>query len=355
MTFNLLKCDFCGDCLDRCHYMEFSKEEAGEEIGKLIEGEDTSVTEDCITCGACNWYCEKGANPYDLILRRQEETGDFTTEAGMNFMKAGAQADSEIIEGEPDRPVMSICTVGELIPKLFEGELFDGMTILKGGDYFCHLGFVHEGKETPFREGLPKAVDNLAELGTEEIIFFHDDCYAAFTTKATEFGIDLPFEPIHLIEYLRDYVEENEERIEKLDMKVAHQQPCAWRWFPNMARPLNEKLDELYELIGVERVERRYDREGSMCCGTPVLSKSLERFEEIQDRNIEDSKEAGAEAMVFTCPVCTLSLREKASEAGLEPYILSNLVRKALGEELPMGGAASEAPNLLIKMMRPED
>lgn len=335
--------------------MDFSKEEAGKEIRKLIEGRETPVTEDCITCGACNWYCEKGANPFDLILRRQEETGDFTTEAGVNFMDMGAQADSEIIEGESDRPVMSICTVGELIPNLFEGELFEGMTILKGGDYFCYLGYVHAGMETPFSEGLPKAVDNLAEVGSEKIIFFHDDCYAAFTTKATKIGIDVPFEPIHIIEYLRDYVGKNEKRIKKLDMKVAHQQPCAWRWFPNESKTINEKLNELYELIGGERVDRRHDRENALCCGTPVLPKDLERFEEIQDKNIEDSKEAGADAMVFTCPICALSLREKASDSGMEPYMLTNLVRKALGEELPSGGVALESPNWLERGMRPED
>lgn len=355
MTFNLGKCDFCGDCLDACQYMDFSKEEAGEEIKKLIEGEESSVTEDCITCGACNWYCEKGANPFDLILRRQEETGDFTTEAGVGFMDAGTTMPNEVVEGEPDRPVMSICSVGELIPNLFEGELFDGMTILKGGDYFCYLGYVHAGLETPFREGLPKAVNNLAEQESEEIIFFHDDCYASFTTKATEFGIDVPFEPVHIIEYMRDYIEENEESVEKLDMKVAHQQPCAWRWFPNESKLINEKLNELYDLIGVERVERRYDRENASCCGTPVLPKNLERFEEIQDRNIQDSKESGAEAMVFTCPICALSLRERASNSGMEPYMLSNLVRKALGEELPSGGAALEAPNFLKKGMKAKD
>ena len=55
--------------------------------------------------------------------------------------------------------------------------------------------------------------------------------------------------------------------------------------------------------------------------------------------NIADAKNAGAEAMVFLCPVCCLYLRSKAKAEGLEPYFLSNLVREALGENLPGGRA----------------
>lgn len=351
MSFNLVKCDFCGDCLEKCQYIDLGKEEGKEEIKKLLEGEKSIVTKRCITCGSCNWYCEKGANPFDLILRRQEETGDFTTDTSVGFMDAGANMSSEVIEGEEDRPVMTTCTVGDMIPNLFEGKLFDGMTILKGGDYFCYLGYIHAGKESPFEEGIPKAIENLAKTGADEIIFFHDDCYATFTTQAVKYGLEIPFKPVHLVEYLLDYFQENQNQIDELDMKIAHQQSCAWRLFPSMAKPLNKKLDKLYELMGVERVDRKHDKVNALCCGTPVLDKDKNRFQEIQDRNIKDAKDADAEAMVFTCPICALSLREEAKENGLEPYMLSNLCRLALDEELPSGGAGLDTPNILKKVM----
>ncbi len=59
-------------------------------------------------------------------------------------------------------------------------------------------------------------------------------------------------------------------------------------------------------------------------------------------KNIMDGKEHGAEAMVFLCPLCTLSLRSRAKAQDLEPYLLSNLVRLALGEELTVGGAGKK-------------
>ncbi|MBA7676359.1 hypothetical protein ES703_84600 [subsurface metagenome] len=76
---------------------------------------------------------------------------------------------------------------------LSTGQLFDGMTLLKGGDYFCYFGWVHAGKPSMVSENAQIFVDNLAKIGAEEIICYHDDCYAMLTNKVKEFGIDSPF------------------------------------------------------------------------------------------------------------------------------------------------------------------
>lgn len=49
-------------------------------------------------------------------------------------------------------------------------------------------------------------------------------------------------------------------------------------------------------------------------------------------RNVMDAKESGAEAMVFLRPLCALNLRSRAEAQGMEPFMLSNLVRLALNE-----------------------
>ncbi len=341
MTWDISKCDECGDCLVRCQYVDFSLEEAKDEMRKLINGEPTTIAGRCVTCGACNSYCEKGADPFDLILQVQEKTGAFKApDRDIAMMSAASKMPSEIIQGQPGRPVMSLCTMGGFIPRLFEGQLFEGMTYLKGGDYFCLIGWFHVGKESPVREGAQRVVNKLAETKAEEIVFFHDDCYALMTAKAEDYGIKVPFKPIHIIEYLRDYIKDHKDRVKKLDMKVAYQPSCAsrvaWRFW------MDDMLDELFELIGVKRVERRYDRVNGLCCGAPLVSADRTRANELKDRNIKDAKDAGASALVFTCPLCALNLRRRANEAGMEPFMLSNLCRLALGEELPAGGVGKK-------------
>ena len=337
--FDETKCTLCGECLIQCPYLAYPEDKAKIEFKKLIDGENTPVTADCITCAACNMICPEGANPFDLINERQEETGSFKiTEDAIRMFNLGSALPSKIIKGKPEKPVISICSLGDLLPGVLEGQLFDGLTFLKGGKYFCYFGWIHGGRPSLLKENAQKFVDTLAKTGAKEIILFHDDCYAMLTNKVKEYGIEVPFKPIHIIEYLRDYVKDHIDQIKKLNMKIAYQQPCASRY----TFEKDKILDELFELIGVERVNRKYDRENALCCGATqgsMLNVSKEEQEEWRMRNLIDAKEAGAEAMVFLCPICVLVLRSRAKAQGLEPYIISNLVRVALGEELTHGGA----------------
>lgn len=336
------KCTLCGECLMKCPYLAYPEEKAKAEFKKLIEGKPTPVTAECITCVACNMVCPEGANPFDLINQRQEETGTFkVTDQSLGMMSMASQLPNEVKRGNPGKPAITLCTVGDFLPGVIEGQLFDGLTVIKGGDYFCKIGWVHVGKPSEVKKGIQKFVDNLAKTGAKEIICFHDDCYAMLTTKAKEFGVKLPFKPIHIIEYLRDYVKANKNKVKKLNMKIAYQQPCASRY----TFQKDEMLDELFERIGVERVNREYDKMGALCCGgtmAAMVNVPKEKVEELRTKNIMDAKKHGAEAMVFLCPLCVLSLRSRAKSQGLEPYILSNLVRLSLGEELTVGGAGKK-------------
>ncbi|WXG39665.1 MAG: (Fe-S)-binding protein [Candidatus Freyarchaeum deiterrae] len=344
--FDEEKCTLCGECLMKCAYLAYPEEKAKAEFKKLIDSEPTSVTAECITCAACNMYCPEGANPFDLINQRQEETGTFkVTDQSLGMMNMASQLPYAVVKGEPGKPVMNLCTVGDFLPGVVEGQLFDGLTLTKGGDYFCYLGWIHLGKPSMLKENAQKFVDNLAkvvkEVGAKEVICFHDDCYTTLTSKVKEYGIKVPFKPVHMIEYLRDYVKKHKNQVKKLNMKIAYQQPCASRY----TFEKDKMLDELFKLIGVERVERKYDKMYALCCSGAqggMVNVTKEEVEKWRMKNLMDGKEHGAEAMVFLCPLCVLSLRSRAKAQDLEPYILSNLVRLALGEELTVGGAGKK-------------
>ena len=76
-----------------------------------------------------------------------------------------------------------------------------------------------------------------------------------------------------------------------------------------------------------------------------MLESQVQVEVEWRMKNIMDAKEAGAEAFVLLCPICIFGLRGRAKGQGLEPYILPNLVRLALGEELTYGGCAKKYDN----------
>lgn len=322
------KCDFCGDCLVKCLYVDYDKEKAVSNIKELMDGNEAEILRKCITCCACSEYCPSGADPFNLIITAIEKAGIFPgTEEELVSNSFGFP--SEVVPGNADKPAISICTMGRYIPEgTVEGQLFEGLTTVKGGDYYCLIGWEHFGRESPIQKYAQRFIDNLAALN-KEIVFLHDDCYAMAHAKVRDYGITVPFQYMHLFEYLRNYLRDHQSSITKLDKKVAYHQPCASRYTPNK----NVFLDEIFEFIGVERPPRKYERETALCCTGPIIRSNQKMAAEIQEKNVRDALECGADALITLCPVCNLVMNRPTSQLGLKKIYITDLCRMALGEK----------------------
>lgn len=339
--FDASKCDRCGECFVRCQYVDYTLEKAIQEITALMEGEDAQILTECITCMACNEYCQKGANPFDLICQLMEEKGILPVpKATVKFFDTGIPLPNKVTEGDPDKPALSLCAMGYAYPPgVTEGQMFEGLTMFEGGAYYSRIAYLHAGMESTVRENAQSFVDNIARIGKNEVVLIHDDCYTMLTSKVREYGIRLPFKPIHIVEYMLNYLKAHQDSITKLDRKIAYQRPCASRYTPEK-EPV---LDELFEVIGVERVARRYDREDALCCGALQYNANRERSIRMRDMNLIDAKARGAEAMVFLCPHCYLFLSRFCEERGLASIFITDLCRMALGE-LPFSSRPWQKP-----------
>ena len=322
------KCDLCGDCLTKCLYVDYDREKAISDIKALMDGKEAEIVNKCITCCACREYCPTGADPLSLIIGAIEKAGIFpATEE--ELVTRSHDVPTEIIPGDPASPAMSICTMEQYIPEgALDGQLFDGMTLVKGGDYYCLIGWEHFGMESPIEKYARRFIDNLADLN-KDIVFLHDDCYAMVHAKVRDYGIEVPFKYMHVFEYLRDYLRDHQSSITRLGKKIAYQQPCASRYTPEK----NIFLDEILELIGVERPPRKYERETALCCTAPIIATRLEMAVEFQEKNVRDAIECGADALVTLCPVCDRVMRRPTGQLGLTKIYITDLCRIALGEK----------------------
>jgi Fe-S oxidoreductase len=334
--FRLDRCNYCGECLAHCQYLGFDQETGVKEITKLAASEKVDWLYDCVTCMACDEYCPTGARPFDLILQRLEEDGSYVPPVLLAEKTALFDTSREPRSTEPMDRVISACVMTGSMPWAIQGQLFENITVLKGLPYFCNLLFAHLGNESIMRERLPLMVENLAKSGAKEIVFIHEDCYAMLTNYAGEYGIELPFKPVHLFEYLRDYLRDNQDKLTKLNLKVAYQRPCASRHTPP---EVENALNEIFAMIGIERVARQYDSINALCCGSGRTGQKLapqwKNMEPFQEKNIRDAKDHGAEAMVYLCAMCFGALNELARAAGMKNYMVTDICRLALGEELP--------------------
>ena len=327
--FNAEKCDFCGKCLEFCPYINYDHDRAVAEMKDLVAGGTPPIVSSCVTCAACNQACPTGANPFDLFNDRQEETGALgVPQAALDNFSKLHNLPTVIKQGDPGRPVMNLCIVGDMVREQLNTPLFKGLTTIEGADYFCTVGYVHLGKPSLMKAQARKYVDKLAALNAEEIVCFHDDCYMMLAALADEFDIKVPFRPVHLFEFLYKELSSRQD-VKKLSLKVAYQAPCASRYTAEK----DKYLDMLFELMGVERVPRKYDGLNGLCCGAPLMARDKDRALEVKTWNIDDAKNFGSDAMVFLCPMCYLNLRKLTRDQNMEALFISELCNKAISKE----------------------
>jgi Fe-S oxidoreductase len=330
------KCDLCGDCLARCRYTDYDKDRAVVEIKLLIEGKDAEILSTCITCMACNDYCPTGADPSDLIFTMQERIGTAPiVVANISVLKQwadsleGREEPGKLIPGEPDRQVLSLDSFRfEDFPEgTFDSRLFRGMTVVRGGEYNSLTGCVHMGGASFVKTYGQKVIDRLAGLG-KDIVYLHNEGFILAHLKSKEYGFHVPFNCMHLFEYLRNYLSDHRNDITRLGKKVAYHANCATRWIPEY----DAFLDEIFELVGVERPPRHYEKVNALCCSVPIIYTNRDLAIDIQMKNVEDAIQSGADALITSCPICDKVLRRPTAQVGLPKIFITDLCRIALGE-----------------------
>jgi Fe-S oxidoreductase len=234
------KCNLCGDCLVNCRYINYDKNKAIAEITLLMGGKDAEILSKCTTCMACSGYCPTGADPSDLIFKMQEKIGTCPIvivgkPAREALVRAFEEGEDPVqsIPGDPDKPALSLDAFRfDNFPEgTFDSQLFKGMTMVRGGQYASLAGYVHMGGASFVEKYGQRVLDNLAKLG-KDIVYLHNEGFVLAHVKAKEYGFKVPFNYMHLFEYLRNYLRDHESNITKLGKKVAYQANCGSRWIP---------------------------------------------------------------------------------------------------------------------------
>jgi len=95
-------------------------------------------------------------------------------------------------------------------------------------------------------------------------------------------------------------------------------------------------IDTLFDLIGANRVKRKYDGKNALCCSSLLALHNRKEGPDCTESNIEDAMDAGAQAMVYLCPICKSMLKESAKSHAMPLVFLGDLVRMAIGEIDPL-------------------
>jgi Fe-S oxidoreductase len=328
---NLCKTCPTGDCLVKCQYLDVEKKTAVEEMVKIGQGEDSFVLQECVTCYACEEYCKRGNHPFYLITERREEKGILTSPRAITqqWIHIG-EPQGKYRLGDVKERVLSFGFMPEFL-QWVKGKLFEDVmpSFIFGQEFFCNVVYIHFANTSIIKERLPKIVDNIRKLGVKEVIFIHDECYAAFAHLAPAYGIEVPFKSVHYFEYLYNRLKELKDSINPLNIRAAYQRPCSSR----LSSDQHHFVADIMELIGVDLIEREYQGENALCCGgIYAMAFGYDLAHDVQKRNIDDMVEHGARYCVFNCPACQSAIGHKVAKRGITPIHLIHLCRMAVGE-----------------------
>src|SRR4030042_752429 len=302
-----------------------------------MEGKDAEILNKCTPCMACGSPCPTGADPSDLIFKMQEKIGTclivvvgkpLCEEAVRAF--EGREGSGRSKPGTSGKPALSLDAFRfDYFPEgTFDSRLFKGLTIVRGGQYASLVGYVHMGGESLVERYGQRVLDNLASLG-KDIVYIHNEGFVLAHVKAKAYGFKVPFKYMHLFEYLRNYLRAHKKNITKLSRKVAYQANCGTRWIPDY----DAFLEEIFELVGVERPNRKYEWLDALWCTGPLIYTNRELAIDIQKKNFEDAITCGAEAIVTSCHLCYGVFRRPSAQFSLPNIFITDLCRVALGEK----------------------
>ena len=156
------------DCLMQCQWIEFENiEDARGEIIKMINGGDSRVLEECVTCFACDEYCPYNSHPFDLFVNLQEKHDAHGINPSIieNMVKRyEPHEELRIKDIDPEKPVLNKCAFVKSHGKHMEGQLFDDLQYVAGRDFFCNLMYHHFERDSVIRERVPKIIENIIEI-----------------------------------------------------------------------------------------------------------------------------------------------------------------------------------------------
>lgn len=188
--------------------------------------------------------------------------------------------------------------------------------VISNSERCCGHDAFWSGDEDTFRKLAQLNLDVIRSSGAKTVLFSCPEGYYTFKQHYPEYVGDLPFEVLHMTEFLV-----RELSAAKLPFEppaggpVTFHDPCRLGRFMgsyDSPRQLLQLLPET-ELIEMER-----NRENALCCGTTAWMECSSCSKAMQIERLNEARQTGAETLVTACPKCQIHLSCAQRDAKLD-------------------------------------
>ncbi|MHA1147138.1 MAG: (Fe-S)-binding protein [Promethearchaeota archaeon] len=328
----IFQCSLCGSCEEFCfnahnENIEFSQEKWMKQV-EVFEALRADLVEAGFPLEAhvpMNKAMVELLNPYGRDNKEKEE---WIKELDFKIKDANTEK-SEIL-------YFVGCTAA-LTPQIREVAIATAKILNKlnidfsvfGADEIC-CGSVamRTGDRKAFTYIVEKNVNLFKKRGIKKII---TSCAGCYRTLKKDYGNKLEdIEVLHTIEFLDQFITENNIKLKKLDDTITtYHDPCHIGRHMGLYEEPRNILSKISNLV-----EMKTNREGALCCGAGggVKKGFPELSSEMAINRIKEAEETCAKLLVSTCPFCYRNLSDaiKETNSNLEMVDLVNLLLEAL-------------------------
>jgi len=322
------KCELCGKCLSECPVLEMDSETARASIRLLSEGKWVpGVLERCTGCMSCEAICPNGANPFGLLISHFSERykkegiprifesampqrkGPNIWKTSQKWFSADEKKNLSLWSKPPKgKEVLFLGCNQRLTPYIASTPIFEDIEIFTDPDECCGELYLRLGLFEEARKRASSLSRRLNELGIEKITAFCPACQNMMQNLSPNLlGVQFDFEVTGLVDWLLEWLERNQSRVQNQSKKVTVQDPChASGLGENTAR----KVRDILERIGFTVVEMENCGLKAECCG---LGASVSRYR-IDDvaktalRRVIQAKKTDAQITCAWCNGCYITM-----------------------------------------------
>ncbi|MHA2429596.1 MAG: (Fe-S)-binding protein [Promethearchaeota archaeon] len=197
----------------------------------------------------------------------------------------------------------------------------------------CGSIALRTGNREAFNSVAKKNYELFQKTEIKTIITSCAGCFRTLKVDYADFFEDFNVEVLHTVEFIKDFIEQNDIEMRNLGINVTYHDPChTGRNTGDI--PLYEEPRELIREIA-NLIEMKTIKENTKCCGAGggVKKGFPDLALEIAKSRVEEAEETGADYLVSICPFCYRNLFDaiKALNSNIKMIDLTELINKALG------------------------
>jgi heterodisulfide reductase subunit D len=162
------------------------------------------------------------------------------------------------------------------------------------------------GEENTFRELALWNLEVIKASGAKTVLFSCPEGYSTFKYSYPKYFGILPFEVIHLTEFLaREIPKAGLKLRPSSEGVITYQDPCRL----GRGAGIYEPPRQLLKLVpGTELIDMERNRENALCCGTSAWTECSSCSKAIQTERLLEAQQTGAKELITACPKCRIHL-----------------------------------------------